>query len=174
MQFKQFLHLVLVLFSVGYWCPPGQTDDLALPCLVGHYCPPGSPVPIFCPTGTYQDKQKQANCTICESGKLQLSKANCDTLPHFYFWNSYWSLYPVFYFFLLHQVFIAMRHLGLQIYLSCSLVQRDITVLKELVLPNNFHALPAPITPVSSWTAKVTVCCVRQDITVQILDLKNL
>ncbi|XP_058655214.1 SCO-spondin isoform X4 [Onychostoma macrolepis] len=52
----------------GYWCPAGQTDDLALPCLVGHYCPPGSPVPILCPTGTYQDKQKQANCTICESG----------------------------------------------------------------------------------------------------------
>ncbi|XP_042595396.1 multiple epidermal growth factor-like domains protein 6 [Cyprinus carpio] len=57
----------------GYWCPAGQTDDLALPCLVGHYCPPGSPVPILCPTGTYQDKQKQANCTICESGKLQPS-----------------------------------------------------------------------------------------------------
>ncbi|XP_043114448.1 multiple epidermal growth factor-like domains protein 6 [Puntigrus tetrazona] len=43
----------------GYWCPAGQTDDLALPCLVGHYCPLGSPVPILCPTGTYQDKQKQ-------------------------------------------------------------------------------------------------------------------
>ncbi|KAL7831753.1 hypothetical protein AOLI_G00293010 [Acnodon oligacanthus] len=54
--------------ATGYWCPPGQTDDLALPCPVGHHCPPGSPAPVLCPSGTYQDKQKQANCTICEAG----------------------------------------------------------------------------------------------------------
>ncbi len=79
---NNFYMLSLSFFLVGYWCPAGQTDDLALPCLVGHYCPPGSPVPILCPTGTYQDKQKQANCTICESGKLQPSKANCVTHSH--------------------------------------------------------------------------------------------
>ncbi|XP_053503641.1 sushi, von Willebrand factor type A, EGF and pentraxin domain-containing protein 1-like [Ictalurus furcatus] len=54
--------------SQGYWCPPGQTDDLALPCPLGHQCPLGSPAPVLCPSGTYQDKQKQANCTVCEEG----------------------------------------------------------------------------------------------------------
>lgn len=67
-----------------------------------------------------------------------------------------------------------MKHLGLQICLSCSLVRRDITVLKEQALLNNFHALLAPITLVSSLTAKTAVYRVRQDITVQMLDLKNL
>ncbi|XP_053362892.1 sushi, von Willebrand factor type A, EGF and pentraxin domain-containing protein 1-like [Clarias gariepinus] len=54
--------------STGYWCPPGQTDDLAVPCPLGHHCPPGSPAPVLCPSGTYQDKKKQANCTVCEEG----------------------------------------------------------------------------------------------------------
>ncbi|TSQ58043.1 Sodium channel subunit beta-3 [Bagarius yarrelli] len=54
--------------SQGYWCPPGQTKDLALPCPLGHQCPLGSSAPVLCPSGTYQDKQQQANCTVCEEG----------------------------------------------------------------------------------------------------------
>ncbi|KAL0174397.1 hypothetical protein M9458_030365, partial [Cirrhinus mrigala] len=50
----------------------------------------------------------------------------------------------------------------------------DITVQKEQAMLNNFRAPLAPIILVSSWTAKTTVCCVHQDITVQMLDLKNL
>ncbi|XP_070399343.1 multiple epidermal growth factor-like domains protein 6 [Nothobranchius furzeri] len=52
----------------GYWCPPGQSVATALPCPSGHFCLEGSPVPEPCPSGTYQDRDKQASCTVCEPG----------------------------------------------------------------------------------------------------------
>ncbi|KAK1786529.1 hypothetical protein P4O66_017651 [Electrophorus voltai] len=59
--------------SQGYWCLPGQTADLALPCPMGHRCPSGSSAPVLCPSGTYQDQWKQANCMICGEGKASFS-----------------------------------------------------------------------------------------------------
>ncbi|KAG9348561.1 hypothetical protein JZ751_002297, partial [Albula glossodonta] len=52
--------------SEGYWCPIGQTIAVAKPCPGGHYCPVGSPIPVPCPVGTYQDREKQAACRLCE------------------------------------------------------------------------------------------------------------
>ncbi|XP_036928145.1 uncharacterized protein LOC119004899 isoform X4 [Acanthopagrus latus] len=54
--------------SQGYWCPPGQTVATALPCPLGHFCSQGSASPEPCPSGTYQDREKQAACSVCEAG----------------------------------------------------------------------------------------------------------
>ncbi|XP_074535630.1 uncharacterized protein LOC141797845 [Halichoeres trimaculatus] len=54
--------------SEGYWCPHGKTVATALPCPPGHFCPQGSAAPEPCPSGTYQDRGKQAACTVCEAG----------------------------------------------------------------------------------------------------------
>ena len=54
--------------SIGYWCPPGQTVATALPCPPGHFCPQGSAAPEPCPSGTYQDREKQGACNVCEAG----------------------------------------------------------------------------------------------------------
>ncbi|XP_030258688.1 zonadhesin isoform X7 [Sparus aurata] len=54
--------------SQGYWCPPGQTVATALPCPLGHFCSEGSAAPEPCPSGTYQDREKQAACSVCEAG----------------------------------------------------------------------------------------------------------
>lgn len=56
-------------YLIGYWCPPGQTVATALPCPPGHYCPQGSAAPEPCPSGTYQRREKQEACTVCEAGK---------------------------------------------------------------------------------------------------------
>lgn len=53
---------------IGYWCPPGQTVDTALPCPPGHFCLKGSAAPELCPPGTYQDREKQADCAVCVAG----------------------------------------------------------------------------------------------------------
>ncbi|XP_077578967.1 uncharacterized protein LOC144200597 [Stigmatopora nigra] len=50
----------------GYWCPPGQIS--ALPCPTGHFCLKGSASPERCPSGTYQDRENQAFCNICDAG----------------------------------------------------------------------------------------------------------
>ncbi|KAF3847745.1 hypothetical protein F7725_020773 [Dissostichus mawsoni] len=63
----------------GYWCPPGQTVATALPCPPGHFCVQGSATPEPCPSGTYQDREKQAACTICGAGyycDLRLANAS--------------------------------------------------------------------------------------------------
>ncbi|KAM6987470.1 uncharacterized protein LKV04_010315 [Tautogolabrus adspersus] len=54
--------------SEGYWCPPGQTVATAMPCPPGYFCSQGSATPKPCPSGTYQDRDKQAACTVCEAG----------------------------------------------------------------------------------------------------------
>ncbi|XP_028816944.1 neurogenic locus notch homolog protein 4-like [Denticeps clupeoides] len=50
--------------SQGFWCPLGQMLDRALSCPSGHYCPMGSPAPLLCPSGSFQPREKQANCTV--------------------------------------------------------------------------------------------------------------
>ncbi|KAI9538601.1 hypothetical protein NQZ68_012253 [Dissostichus eleginoides] len=63
----------------GYWCPPGQTVATALPCPPGHFCVQGSATPEPCPSGTYQDRDKQAACTVCGAGyycDLRLANAS--------------------------------------------------------------------------------------------------
>lgn len=65
-----------VVFPVtltGYWCPPGQTGATALPCPPGHFCLQGSAAPEVCPSGTYQDREKQATCNVCEAGVEHIS-----------------------------------------------------------------------------------------------------
>ncbi|XP_063762752.1 SCO-spondin isoform X2 [Eleginops maclovinus] len=65
--------------SQGYWCPPGQTVATALPCPPGHFCVQGSGTPEPCPPGTYQDREKQAACTVCGAGyycDLRLANAS--------------------------------------------------------------------------------------------------
>ncbi|XP_033971267.1 zonadhesin-like [Trematomus bernacchii] len=65
--------------SQGYWCPPGQTVATALPCPPGHFCVQGSATPEPCPSGTYQDREKQAACTVCGAGyycDLRLANAS--------------------------------------------------------------------------------------------------
>ncbi|XP_034024623.1 multiple epidermal growth factor-like domains protein 6 [Thalassophryne amazonica] len=67
----------------GYFCPPGQTVPAAVPCPSGYFCPPGSEAPELCPAGTYQDREKQVNCTICESGyycEVNLGLVNASVL----------------------------------------------------------------------------------------------
>lgn len=54
--------------SVGYWCPSGQTLATALPCPPGHFCLQGSASPEPCPAGTYQDRERQVACGVCEAG----------------------------------------------------------------------------------------------------------
>ncbi|KAF3692794.1 Sushi, von Willebrand factor type A, EGF and pentraxin domain-containing protein 1 [Channa argus] len=69
--------------SQGYWCPPGQTVATALPCPLNHFCPHGSAAPEPCPPGTYQDREKQAVCTICKAGyycDIRLGRANASLL----------------------------------------------------------------------------------------------
>ncbi|KAI4815467.1 hypothetical protein KUCAC02_005611 [Chaenocephalus aceratus] len=65
--------------SQGYWCPSGQTVATALPCPPGHFCVQGSATPEPCPSGTYQDREKQATCTVCGAGyycDLRLANAS--------------------------------------------------------------------------------------------------
>ncbi|CAF97492.1 unnamed protein product [Tetraodon nigroviridis] len=59
----------------GYWCPPGQTVDTALPCPSGHFCSQGSAAPEPCPPGTYQDREKQADCAVCVAGTFNPRQA---------------------------------------------------------------------------------------------------
>lgn len=66
--FDGFLCFVFLVRSIGYWCPPGQSAATALPCPPGHFCSQGSAAPEPCPSGTYQDRERQASCTICEAG----------------------------------------------------------------------------------------------------------
>ncbi|KAM8904697.1 uncharacterized protein AB9W97_008232 isoform 6-T6 [Spinachia spinachia] len=54
--------------SRGFWCPPGQTVATALPCPSSHFCPQGSATPVPCPSGTYQDREQQSACAVCEAG----------------------------------------------------------------------------------------------------------
>lgn len=60
-------HFIFIL--TGYWCPPGQTIATAFPCPPGHFCSQGSASPVLCPSGFYQDREKQASCTVCEAGR---------------------------------------------------------------------------------------------------------
>ncbi|XP_068507464.1 platelet endothelial aggregation receptor 1-like [Syngnathus scovelli] len=63
----------------GYWCPPGQIVAKALPCPPGHFCLSGSAAPESCPSGTYQDRERQAACITCKAGYYcdpRLSTAN--------------------------------------------------------------------------------------------------
>ncbi|CAL8373179.1 unnamed protein product, partial [Gadus morhua 'NCC'] len=65
--------------SQGFWCPPGQRQAMAFPCPRGHYCPQGSAAPQPCPSGNYQDLEKQAGCKVCQAGyycDLSLGLAN--------------------------------------------------------------------------------------------------
>lgn len=67
------LHWIVSLVSlIGFWCPPGQTEPTALPCPPGHFCSQGSTAPEPCPSGTYQDREKQAACAVCEAGRSPL------------------------------------------------------------------------------------------------------
>ncbi|CAB1443712.1 unnamed protein product [Pleuronectes platessa] len=69
--------------SQGYWCPPGQTVPTALPCPPGHFCPQDSAAPEPCPPGTYQDRERQRVCSVCEAGSYcerRLGDANA-SLP---------------------------------------------------------------------------------------------
>ncbi|XP_047248689.1 multiple epidermal growth factor-like domains protein 6 [Girardinichthys multiradiatus] len=59
--------------SQGYWCPPGQSVATALPCPSGHFCLEGSSAPEPCPSGTYQDRNKQGSCMICEAGEKNIN-----------------------------------------------------------------------------------------------------
>ncbi|CAB1347527.1 unnamed protein product, partial [Coregonus sp. 'balchen'] len=67
-------------------CPPGhycQRVATALACPAAHYCPHGSAVPEPCPSGTFQDREKQATCNICEEGyycDLRLGLENASVL----------------------------------------------------------------------------------------------
>lgn len=61
-------HNAFVGIWIGYWCPPGQTVDTALPCPPGHFCLQASAAPEPCPPGTYQDREKQADCAVCVAG----------------------------------------------------------------------------------------------------------
>ncbi|KAM7413317.1 hypothetical protein PAMA_020621 [Pampus argenteus] len=63
--------------SQGYWCPPGLTVATALPCPRGHFCPQYSAAPEPCPSGTYQDREKQAVCTVCEAGTTLPNQHPC-------------------------------------------------------------------------------------------------
>lgn len=60
---------------IGYWCPPGQTVATAVPCPAGHFCSQGSASPEPCPSGTYQNREKQAACAVCEAGR---STSHCE------------------------------------------------------------------------------------------------
>ncbi|KAA8594284.1 hypothetical protein FQN60_005118, partial [Etheostoma spectabile] len=65
--------------SQGYWCPHGQTVPTAFPCPPGHFCSQGSAAPEPCPSGTYQDREEQAACAVCEEGyycDLRLANAS--------------------------------------------------------------------------------------------------
>ncbi|KAM4567238.1 uncharacterized protein PAE49_010636 isoform 2-T2 [Odontesthes bonariensis] len=67
----------------GHWCPPGQTVATALPCPHGHFCLEGSSAPEPCPMGTYQDRDKQSSCAVCEAGyycDFRLHPANASLL----------------------------------------------------------------------------------------------
>lgn len=62
-------HIIMhVVVWIGYWCPPGQSVDTAFPCPSGHLCLQGSAAPELCPPGTYQDREKQADCAVCVAG----------------------------------------------------------------------------------------------------------
>ncbi|XP_014845642.1 PREDICTED: uncharacterized protein LOC106919650 isoform X3 [Poecilia mexicana] len=68
--------------SQGYWCPPGQSVATALPCPSGHFCLEGSLAPEPCPSGTYQDRDKQGSCIICDAGyycDLRLGPVNASS-----------------------------------------------------------------------------------------------
>ena len=63
------------LMCSGFWCPPGQRQAMALPCPRGHYCPQGSAAPQPCPSGNYQDLEKQAGCKVCQAGRSDCKEA---------------------------------------------------------------------------------------------------
>lgn len=59
----------VLCLATGYWCPPAQDVPTAFPCPPGHFCSRGSAAPDRCPPGFYQDREKQATCTVCEEGR---------------------------------------------------------------------------------------------------------
>lgn len=65
---KYCSNLFCPLTLTGFWCPPGQIMAKALPCPPGHFCSQGSASPERCPSGTYQDREKQATCAVCQAG----------------------------------------------------------------------------------------------------------
>ena len=78
----------LDLMCSGFWCPPGQRQAMAFPCPRGHYCPQGSAAPQPCPSGNYQDLEKQAGCKVCQAGRSYRSEAYLEFITLFY---SVWS-----------------------------------------------------------------------------------
>lgn len=74
---------VSLVTLIGYWCPPGQTVATALPCPLGHFCSQGSASPEPCPSGTYQDREKQAACSVCEAG----GSLSAEAYIYFPFWK---------------------------------------------------------------------------------------
>jgi len=56
--------------EAGTYCPPGTThhsDFFNDPCPKGYYCPAATPVPIGCPTGTYNPELGRAHPSECQS-----------------------------------------------------------------------------------------------------------
>lgn len=55
----------------GYYCPSGQTTSSPneYNCSVGHFCPGASPQPEPCPSGKYQDEERQSSCKDCPAGR---------------------------------------------------------------------------------------------------------
>ncbi|WAR00885.1 hypothetical protein MAR_025257, partial [Mya arenaria] len=41
---------------------------MGLECWPGHYCEQGSPIPVFCPNGTFQPSSAQSTCLTCDPG----------------------------------------------------------------------------------------------------------
>ena len=61
---------VKIMLVSGFYCPEGQIvpDPNGFPCPVGHFCLEGSASPQICPSGTYQDAMRRADCVECPAG----------------------------------------------------------------------------------------------------------
>lgn len=78
---------IFLLYSLGYFCVLGATNNAPTDgitgdiCPIGSYCPTGSYNHIFCPNGTYSNHTGASVCYVCPEGFFCINRDDAEICP---------------------------------------------------------------------------------------------